>query len=213
MEFTIKEISEIFQELKKKMEEEKDYLIDLDSKVGDGDLGISMAKAFKVAAETIDEFAGEDIGQALMKVAMAMNNAASSTMGTLFSSGILQAGKSVKGKEKIDYRDILEMAEAGVKDIEKRNKAEKGDKTVLDSLLPALQSFRENINNGYSLEESLEVAQKAAHEGVKETEDMVARYGRAQYYGEESRGHKDPGAVAAFIVIKTINNYINKKLS
>jgi len=208
MKLTIVEIREIVNILEDKMEEKKDYLIKLDSKLGDGDLGITLSKAFKAAKKSIEGFEGDDIGKALLKMAMSINNAASSTMGTLLSSGIMEAGKAVKGKEEITKYDIVDITDAVIKGIKKRGKAKKGDKTILDCFIPASRALKEKIKEDKSLLESLEFACKAAEKGVEETKDMVSQHGRARYYGEDSKGHKDPGAVAGLIIIKTIKNYM-----
>jgi dihydroxyacetone kinase-like protein len=140
---------------------------------------------------------------------MAMNNAASSTMGTLVSSGIMQAGKTAKGLTEIDDQTFVKMVEEFVSGIKKRGKAEVGDKTILDAVVPAVESLKSDVGSGTDLAEAMVNALAAAEEGVESTKEMVSQHGRAHYYGEKSRGKVDPGAVAGMLIFKAVKDYLN----
>ena len=194
------------------MVDKKDFLGELDAKIGDGDLGLSMSKGFIEASKIMDNFTDTDIGIALLQSAIAMNNAASSTMGTLVSSAIMSAGKEVKGKEEIVPEELITMAQAAVDVIIKRGKAKKvGEKTMLDALVPAVDALKKYIAAGKSLEEAFGAAAKVAEEGVELTKDMVAQHGRAYYYGEKSIGVQDPGATVVMLALQSLKKYFNKK--
>lgn len=208
MTYQIKEIKEIMNSIKEIMDENKDYLIELDQKMGDGDLGLTMSKGFKAACESMPEDE-EDIGALLLKASMAMNNAASSTMGTLVSSGIMQAGKTAKGLTEIDDQTFVKMVEEFVSGIKKRGKAEVGDKTILDAVVPAVESLKSDVGSGTDLAEAMVKALAAAEEGVESTKEMVSQHGRAHYYGEKSKGKVDPGAVAGMLIFKAVKEYLN----
>jgi dihydroxyacetone kinase-like protein len=208
MTYQINEIKEIMNSIKEIMDENKDYLIELDQKMGDGDLGLTMSKGFNAACESMAEDE-EDIGALLLKASMAMNNAASSTMGTLVSSGIMQAGKTAKGHTEIDDQTFVKMVEEFVDGIKKRGKAEVGDKTILDAVVPAVESLKSDLDSGTELPEAMVNALSAAEEGVEATKEMVSQHGRAHYYGEKSKGKVDPGAVAGMLMFKAVKDYLN----
>ena len=193
------------------MVDKKEFLVELDAKMGDGDLGLSMSKGFIEASKSMDNFTDIDIGKALFQSAIAMNNAASSTMGTLVSSAIMNAGKEVKGAEEIVPTELITMAQAAVDIIIKRGKAKIGEKTILDALVPAVDALKKDIIAGKSLEEAFGAAAKAAEEGVELTKDMIAQHGRAYYYGEKSRGVQDPGATMVMLTLQSLKKYFNKK--
>jgi dihydroxyacetone kinase-like protein len=208
MTYQINEIKEIMNSIKKIMDDNKDYLIELDQKMGDGDLGLTMKKGFTAACESMPEDE-EDIGALLLKASMAMNNAASSTMGTLVSSGIMQAGKTAKGLKEIDDKTFVKMVEEFVNGIKKRGKAEVGDKTILDAVVPAVESLKKDVESGTDLSEAMVNALAAAEDGVESTKEMVSQHGRAHYYGEKSKGKVDPGAVAGMLIFKAVKDYLN----
>lgn len=142
MAYTIEDLRTQFKVISAHINANKDLLIELDSALGDGDLGLTMSTGFEAAVEALEADAGEDLGKTLMQVGMAVNNKAPSTMGTLISSAILRAARVVKGKAEFDDQDCVEMAKAAVQGIKDRGKAERGDKTILDSLIPRWRPWR-----------------------------------------------------------------------
>ena len=209
MELKIDDFKEIFVELKKTAKEKKEILIELDSAMGDGDLGITMEKAFSAAEEVSAEYEGENIGELLKKAGFAMANKAAATMGTLTATAFIRAGSAADGDKTVDYDKVIVMFEKGIEGIKDRGKAEVGDKTMLDSLVPAYKALKESRKNGADLIEGFKKAAEAAENGVEETKNMVSQFGRAHYYGEKSKGKKDPGAAAAFFFLKSISDYLN----
>ncbi len=210
MDLMIKDFKGIMEAVRDIMVENKDYLIDLDSAMGDGDLGLTMSAGFNAAVKSLNDYDGEEIGMALMQSGMAMNNAASSTMGTLVSSAIIRTAKIAKGKAKIDSETYIGMAEAAVQGIMDRGKAKVGDKTILDSLVPAVEALKKGIGEGKTIVEAYKEASYAAEEGFERTREMVSQHGRAHYYGEKSKGKLDPGAAVAMLATKAIFNYLNR---
>jgi phosphoenolpyruvate---glycerone phosphotransferase subunit DhaL len=212
MRFSIDEFRDVMRIINDKMQEDKDYLVDLDSVMGDGDLGLSMSKGFAVASRTMDDYTEKDIGKALFQAGIAMNNAASSTMGTLMATALMRAGKAVKGREEIDLADIVEMGIAAVEGIRERGKASLGDKTILDALVPAVEELKKGFKSDSSILSSFEAAYQAAKDGLEATKDMIAQHGRGRYYGEKSRGKQDPGATVAVLIIEVMSNYLSDLL-
>lgn len=210
MAYTIEDLRTQFKVISAHINANKDLLIELDSALGDGDLGLTMSTGFEAAVEALEGDAGEDLGKTLMQVGMAVNNKAPSTMGTLISSAILRAARVVKGKAEFDDQDCVEMAKAAVQGIKDRGKAERGDKTILDSLIPAVEALEARLQEGASIKEALEDAAQAAKEGFEATAEMVSQKGRGHYYGEKSRGHKDPGAAVGMLIFEALSQEANK---
>jgi|SRR5690554_189539 len=208
MKLTIDDIKGVFLIINKIMHKNKEYLIELDSVMGDGDLGLTMCKGFDLAVEGIQNYEGKDIGRGLLQAAMSMSNAAG-TMGILLSSAIMSSAKEVKEKKELNDWDIVEMGYAAVKGIEKRGKAKVGDKTILDSLVPGVKTLDKAVTEGKRLPEAFSDAVEAAQEGVEKTKEMVAQFGRAHYYGEKSRGNQDPGATVALLIFQAFRDYLN----
>ncbi|HPT82760.1 MAG TPA: dihydroxyacetone kinase subunit DhaL [Limnochordia bacterium] len=210
MAYTIEDLRTQFKVISAHINANKDLLIELDSALGDGDLGLTMSTGFEAAVEALEADGGEDLGKTLMQVGMAVNNKAPSTMGTLISSAILRAARVVKGKAEFDDQDCVEMAKAAVQGIKDRGKAERGDKTILDSLIPAVEALEARLQEGASIKEALEDAAQAAKEGFEATAEMVSQKGRGHYYGEKSRGHKDPGAAVGMLIFEALSQEANK---
>jgi len=211
MNINIEDLHLIINKLEQEAINNKKKLIKLDAALGDGDLGITMVKAFSAAKNYMESYEEQDIGKALKNIGFEIANEAAATMGTIIASAFMKAGKSAACEKKLDYKDILDLTELAIEGIKERGNAELGDKTILDCLIPAYESFKQAYENNKNLQEGLNEALIAAEKGVEKTTDMVSSHGRAHYYGEESKGKKDPGAVAALIFLKSINEYIQQK--
>jgi dihydroxyacetone kinase-like protein len=188
--------------------ENKDYLIDLDSKMGDGDLGLTMAAVFAALDDFASSYADSDIGGLLMKGGIAMSKAAPSTMGTLMATGFMRGGKAVKGCSELGAAEIASFWTAFVEGIMDRGKAKPGDKTIIDALFPAAEAWTASVGSA-DLAGAAKLAAKAAEEGLEKTKEMVAQHGRAAYYQEKSRELQDPGATIGAILISTFSDYIS----
>lgn len=185
------------------MNENKNYLIDLDSIVGDGDLGLTMGDGFKAAYEAVKDGGETDAGKLLYAAGKAMSTAVPSTMGTLMASGLMQAGKVLKGKTELEDTDIVSVFQGYLDGVMNRGKAKIGDKTFLDGLAPAVDALRSAVTeNGESLPDAAKKAAAAAEKGFENTTTMVAVHGRAATRGEASRSLRDPGAAVAMLLMK-----------
>jgi dihydroxyacetone kinase-like protein len=204
------DIQAIFSDLKKMSQEQKQYLIELDGVMGDGDLGLTMAAIFKAADEFASGYQEEELGSLFMKAGMMMAKAAPSTMGTLMATGFMRGGKVVKGDDFLDTAKMADFWRAFTDGIAERGKSKPGDKTILDALDPAAKSLREAADSGSSLKEALTAAKEAALAGVEATKNMVAQHGRAAYYQERSKETQDPGATVGAMVIGVFADYLNQ---
>lgn len=199
-------IIKLLENFKNIMAENKDYLIQLDSVVGDGDLGLTMSDGFAAAYNAVKDFEDDDIGKLLYNSGKAMSVAVPSTMGTLMASGLMNAGKVLKGTTKIELDGIANIFEAYMDGVSARGKAKVGDKTFLDGLAPAVQSLKTAVRNEDSLEQAASNAAYAAEEGFKNTTTMIAVHGRAATRGEDSKTLQDPGAAVAMLMMKAFDN-------
>ncbi len=194
------EAIKILQNLKQLFNDNKDFLVDLDGRMGDGDLGLTMSKAFTAAADELADTQETDIGKIFMKAGMIMAKAAPSTMGTLMATGFMRGGKAVVGKSQISAPDLADYFQAFVNGIMERGKAKPGEKTIVDALKPAADAM--SALRGEDIAAALPKALQAAEQGLESTKDMIAQHGRIAYYKDQSKGHEDPGATAGVILIK-----------
>jgi dihydroxyacetone kinase-like protein len=202
------DIIRILQEISGIMDDNKDDLCKLDGALGDGDIGLTMSKGFKAVVANIPNLPEEDIGGLLMKSALVMGEAVASTMGTLFSTALLRGGKALAGKNELQGDDLLRFFEAMVEGIIARGKAKVGDKTILDSLAPAVEAMVLAHKENAALPELMNKAYEAAEQGVQNTISMQSKHGRAARYLERSIGLQDPGATVGALFIKGFANYL-----
>lgn len=194
------------------MKDEKEYLIELDGAMGDGDLGLTMATGFQTLYEEIDKIDSEDLGTILMKLGMKMNSTVASTMGTLISICLLKSAGEVKGKKEMTLEDAVNMGRAAVKGVMDRGKAKVGEKTMLDALYPAVEALATALDEKRTLKEAYEMAYEAAQSGVEKTKEIKSVHGRAAYYQEKSLGRPDSGAVAIMFIFKGIKQSFNENM-
>lgn len=179
-----------------------DELRKLDSLAGDGDLGITVELASKAMTDFLANPGEEDIGKILMKCGMQINKASPSTFGTLLASAFMEAGKAILGRKEIEFKDLLLLGNGAVEGIKKRGKAEVGEKTMLDALVPAVAAFREALDKGDDNRAVLEAVVKSAKAGAEATVNMKAKYSRASYRQDGSIGLQDAGATAIYYLIE-----------
>lgn len=200
-------IYECISKINQTIHDNKDFLTDLDREIGDADHGVNMSRGFQSVMEKINP-EDEDVGAVLKKTGMTLLSTVGGASGPLYGTAYMEAGKVVAGKTEVSAEDFGAMLNAAIEGIQKRGKAVKGEKTMLDSLLPAYEKYQEKVAGGASLVEALEEAVKAAEEGVEFTKTIRATKGRASYLGDRSIGHQDPGATSATLTLKTILEYL-----
>ena len=188
----------------------KDFLTELDREIGDSDHGINMARGFNAVMEKLspDE---NDIGAALKKTGMTLLSKVGGASGPLYGTAYMEAGKVTAGKTEINVEDLKAVFEAAIAGIQKRGKAVKGEKTMLDALIPATEKYSQKISEGSDIVSALDEACKATREGVEYTKTIIATKGRASYLGERSIGHQDPGATSMALTLEAILDYLKTK--
>jgi dihydroxyacetone kinase-like protein len=192
------------------MKDNKDCLIELDSVVGDGDLGLTMSDGFAAAARAASESDEQDIGKLLYLSGKAMASAVPSTMGTLMASGLMNAGKVLKGEVALDVSKMPLLFSAYAEGVASRGGAKSGDKTFLDGIFPAIEALKASLERGESLAQAASVSTAAAEKGYEDTFGMLAKHGRAAARGEASKNLKDPGAKVAALIMLGFQNAIGK---
>ena len=208
MIFTKVDLLLFLEKTKAVMDQNRGYLIDLDSVVGDGDLGLTMGDGFAAAYDEVEHTTESDLGKILYQAGKAMSTKVPSTMGTLMASGFMQAGKVLKGKTELKDEDFVALFQAYFDGVANRGKAQIGEKTFLDGLYPAIESLRAGVMQGKSLQALSEDAAIAAEKGFHNTTTMIAVHGRAATRGEESRKLEDPGAAVAMLMMKALKESI-----
>lgn len=186
------------------MNENKDFLTDLDREIGDADHGANMARGFNAVMDKLRASPPPDLQAGLKTVAMTLISTVGGASGPLYGTAFLRCAKAAEGKSKLDAELAGEMLRAAVDGIEARGKAVPGDKTMIDALEPACAAFSEKQRNGESLLHCLEASCEEAWRGVEYTKTIAARKGRASYLGERSIGHQDPGATSACLILNAL---------
>lgn len=190
-------------------EEKRAYLSELDSPIGDADHGINMARGFSKVVEKLPTVAETDIGNILKSSGMVLLSSVGGASGPLYGTFFMRAGNELQAKQALDAHDLVKLIEAGVEGVVQRGRAEVGEKTMLDALIPALHALRESVEqHGEDIVTALESGVTAAEKGVKSTIPLIAKKGRASYLGERSIGHPDPGATSAYYLLATLLDVI-----
>jgi dihydroxyacetone kinase-like protein len=183
------------------MTEERPKLIELDSAIGDGDLGITMEKGWQAAAEAAEAASGEAPQQIFSKAAMAVIRLAPSTMGTLMGSGLLKGSKAVAGKSALGVQESKDFLAAFLQGAMERGKAKPGEKTLIDVLVPA--SDAANAYSGSDAGELWQEALKGAEKGLEIVKGLEAQHGKAAVFREKTIGMDDPGGYAVYLMIRS----------
>ncbi len=200
-------IYDCLKTISEKIIENKDFLTDLDREIGDADHGVNMARGFQAVIEKVPEDEA-DIGAALKKTGMVLLSTVGGASGPLYGTAFMDAGKVLAGKTELTGADFGASLAAAIEGIKKRGHAEKGEKTMLDALIPAYDALSEKLSGGTDFSEALDTACQAANEGIEYTKTIAATKGRASYLGDRSIGHQDPGATSLTIILETIRDFL-----
>jgi dihydroxyacetone kinase-like protein len=195
-------VKSVLSQLKQMMDDHRERLLELDRNLGDGDLGITMTKAFHAADETARASSETLPGKLLMRVGMAMAKAAPSTMGTLVATGFMRGGKALGAAEQLDVEQIATFFRAFTDGIIERGKTRPGNKTVVDSLHPATAALEQAAAQGKELREALADAVVAARQGNEAARMMKSQHGKAAVYRDETIGKEDPGASVGVLIVE-----------
>ena len=185
------------------IQENKQYLSDIDGAIGDGDHGINMNKGFTLCREALDKQNGnasygfKTLGKILM---MKIGG----SMGPLYGKFFMAIGKSLEDKEEIGKAEFAAALKAALADIRTISPAQVGDKTLMDVLIPSVETLETAVGEDASFEDALDRMSAAAEAGRDSTIDMVAKIGRSSRLGERSRGVMDAGSASCCLILTTM---------
>jgi len=186
------------------LEANREFLQQLDQASGDGDLGITAGKIASALREYAGGAAPDDLGKYLLSAGLAVNRAASSTMGTLLATALMRAAKETRSLSTLSVENLVSMLTAADLGIQERGKAQPGDKTIVDALHPAAVAFAAAVQSGAALSEAAAAMIAAAEGGLDTVTPLRSRIGRASWQGERTEGQVDPGCAALVIILKAL---------
>ena len=209
---TREDLPALFAQVAAVMTEQAEFLSEMDARMGDGDLGITMGKGFSVLPEILRESEERDFGKTFVKAGMKMASVVPSTMGTLMASGIMSGGKKTAGKEKLDAPGYLLFLQGFAEGIAKRGKCVRGERTVLDAVGEAADCLETALagSGELSLAQAAEIAACGAMEGVEKTKSMEPKYGKAAVHKAAALGTPDQGAYAGYFMLKGMADFLKQ---
>jgi len=202
-EFPKRLVLESFKRMQAEISKNKNYLTELEAKIGDSDHGVNLDRGFFAVASELPALENKCIGEILKKVGMILMANVGGAAGALYGTAFLYAGKDLTGKEFLLGEDIIKAFSNAMEGIKVRGGAVLGDKTIIDTLEPVVEHIRENPADLETGEGCLKIT-AVARQGMESTRDLVAKKGRAGYLGERSKGHLDPGAVSCYLLINSM---------
>ena len=185
-----------------KIRANRDELSKMDSAIGDGDHGTTIARAMGIAEKVMDESEKSDLKGLLKEVGWGVMGVDGGATGPLLGSFLMGLGKGLGEQETIDSPTLAAMFEDGLAGVRRQSKAQIGDKTMMDALLPAVHAMRQAADKGKSIKEALKKAAEAAENGAASTKEFRARFGRAKNLGDRTIGFQDPGATSIALIFQ-----------
>jgi phosphoenolpyruvate---glycerone phosphotransferase subunit DhaL len=179
------------------------HFCDLDSVVGDGDFGYSLARGFEIVLAEWDDLDRTDAATFLRKVAVIITSRIGGTSGPIWGTAFLRAGGAVNGAEAIGGDEAVAMLRAAIEGVKQRGQSDVGDKTLLDAVVPATDALEEGLRAGQGAA-ALASAATTAREAAEATTSMLAKRGRASYTGERSIGSPDAGAIGVAVMFEEV---------
>ncbi|MCI7671012.1 MAG: dihydroxyacetone kinase subunit DhaL [Schaalia hyovaginalis] len=178
----------------------REYLIDLDRQIGDGDHGENLDRGFAKVVEMLEDEPAGSVQDVLKVVAKTLMSTVGGAAGPLYGTAFLRAAKAAT-EEPLSAQGVVAVVAAALEGIQARGKADRGEKTMVDAWAPAMDAAKASVEAGDEALGVLKAAAAAAAEGAAATEALKATKGRASYLGERSIGHLDPGAISSSIIL------------
>jgi dihydroxyacetone kinase-like protein len=187
---------------------ERDYLIQLDAAIGDGDHGINMTRGFDAVVRALAQEDGSTPGKLLILSGKTLVSSVGGASGPLWGSALRRGGRALGDAQIFDAERLVEVLEAALASVVDLGAAVPGDKTMVDALQPAVTTLRREVDAGTALPVAMRHAAEAAEAGMRATVPMQARKGRASYLGERSVGHQDPGATSTALIVRALERTV-----
>lgn len=197
-------VIELLGQIGDKIIEEKDFLTELDKPIGDCDHGINMARGFAEVKKKLAGLADSDIGTVFKTTGMTLVSTVGGSAGPLYGTAFMKMGMALNGKKEMSFDELIKAMEMAVEGVKQRGKSDKGEKTMLDAMIPALEAIRKTYGETKDAKAAWKAGTEAAEAGVEYTKTIIATKGRASYVGERSIGHQDPGATSFTFMMETV---------
>lgn len=211
-QLTASDYAEYIRRAYKKINENGEYVTELDLATGDGDHWSNLNMGFTKLNECSDSLSKMTVSDEMKEIGKIMMSVIGGSSGVLYGSAYLAAAKAIKGHETIDAEGLCSILSAMLDAIIQRGQAKEGFKTMIDSLAPAVKVFKECIENGTDEKELCDKVKKAAEDGAENTKNMEAVRGRATYQADKGIGHLDPGAVTMSYQIEVLMDFLKEKI-
>lgn len=199
-----KKVIELLEKIGDKIIEEKEFLTELDKPIGDCDHGINMARGFIEVKKKLETMADSDLGTIFKTAGMTLVSTVGGSAGPLYGTAFMKMGMVLNGKKEMSFDEFIAAFEAAVEGVKQRGKSDKGEKTMLDAMIPALEAIRQTYGETKDAQSAWKAGTRAAEDGVEYTKTIIATKGRASYVGERSIGHQDPGATSFTFMMETV---------
>jgi dihydroxyacetone kinase-like protein len=203
-----KDYVKYIEKVTKRIEENKDYITDLDSITGDGDHWVNINMGFQKLVENKESLENMGLSQMFKQIGMLLMSTIGGSSGVLYGSAYIRASQTIGDNTEMDINLLCEVLESKLNAIMERGNAKPGYKTMVDTLYVATKEFREALENGLDDEEALKKLKQGAIDGMNSTKDMEAVRGRAYYQANKGVGHLDPGAVTMSYQIEELVDYL-----
>lgn len=204
MPITVEHVTHFLTAAAALIHERRDELTALDAAIGDADHGANLDRGFTAVMARLPSVADKDIGTVLKTTGMTIVSTVGGASGPLYGTAFVRAGMALADRHELSTEEVLLALEAALDGIVARGKAQRGEKTMVDALAPAIEALRVALAAGKPLGWALQVAADAAEAGAKATIPMLALKGRASYLGERSIGHQDPGATSTAYLLRAL---------
>ena len=176
----------------------------LDQEIGDGDHIFNVQRGIKLVIELEPVIKDLPISKALNQIAMKVLSGIGGSSGALFGTLFMTMAKRSNIDDGIDYKKAIDMFSDGVEAVKQRGKADVGEKTMMDVLIPVANCLKQGVESNKELNDIMKEAVEVAEKGMLSTKDLLATKGRASFLGERAKGHIDPGARSSQLMIKTV---------
>ncbi len=207
---TIDRLADWLEAFEAAVTEQRAWLTELDSAIGDADHGANMARGMAAVTAKLEQGRPATVDELFKAVGMTLVSSVGGASGPLYGTLFLRMGMAAGAVPSLDGSALAAALRAGLDGIVARGKAEAGDKTMFDAIAPAIDAMDASIAAGVSLADATRAAADAAAAGRDATLPLVARKGRASYLGERSAGHLDPGAASAAILFETLAETVSR---
>ncbi|MCS6889734.1 MAG: dihydroxyacetone kinase subunit DhaL [Chloroflexus sp.] len=204
MPITVEHVTHFLTAAAELIHAHRDELTALDAAIGDADHGANLDRGFAAVLARLPTVADKDIGTVLKTTGMTIVSTVGGASGPLYGTAFVRAGMALADRHEMSAEDVVLALEAALDGIVARGKAQPGEKTMVDALMPAVEALRTALADGRSLAQSLQAAAMAAEAGARATIPMLAMKGRASYLGERSIGHQDPGATSTAYILRAL---------